>query len=80
MRTPMLVAYCSASTASARSPSPCESRNFSAMILTFQFTPAMPWPLFPRAPSVPATWVPWFMSSCGLLSSFAQSQPRQSST
>ena len=44
--------------ASAVVPEPAALRNFSAMILTFQFTPTTPTPLFPVAPIVPETCVP----------------------
>ena len=47
-------------------PLPVASRNFRAMIWTFQFTPVTPMPLLPAAPIVPATCVPWLLSSIGL--------------
>ena len=53
------VAYSRHSIASDVQPLPSESRNLSAMIRTFQLTPATPIPLSPTAPIVPATWVPW---------------------
>src|SRR5262245_56313947 len=77
---PILAAYIVAAPASAVVPAPCAFRNLSAMILTFQFTPATPTPFEPTAPIVPATCVPCLWSSNGLLSPFTQSQPRQSST
>src|SRR5512134_2716822 len=66
--------------ASDELPDPAAFRNLSGMILTFQLTPETPAPLLPTAPIVPATWVPWLLSSNGSLSSETQSQPRQSST
>jgi len=38
----------------------CNSHQgpFTAMMLTFQFTPTTPVPCFPTAPIMPATWVP----------------------
>src|SRR5438552_8632424 len=41
------------------------SMNLQASKLTFQFTPDMPKPLFPVAPIMPATCVPWNTSSIG---------------
>src|SRR5262245_51701533 len=46
-------------------PEPLESRNLTAMMLAVQLTPATPLPLLPTAPIVPATWVPWLLSSRG---------------
>ena len=50
------------------------------MIVLFHVTPVTPTPLLPAAAIVPATCVPWPLSSVGLLSWFTKSQPRQSST
>ena len=47
------------------------------MTPTSQFTPVTPTALFPWAPTVPATWVPWPCGSVGMASS---SMPRTSST
>ena len=80
MRTPMAVAYRSAATAPATSPVPSAPMNLSGISCTFQLTPVTPVPLLPTAPMVPATWVPWPLSSVGLLSLLMKSQPRQSST
>src|SRR5262249_23351371 len=54
-----------ASMASATVPTPVASRNFAAIIVAVQLTPATPLPLFPTAPIVPATCVPWPLSSYG---------------
>src|SRR5262245_48531010 len=48
---------------SASVPLPIESRNFDAIILVVQFTPTTPRALLPSAPIVPATCVPWPLSS-----------------
>ena len=61
-------------------PLPSAPRNLSGMIETCQFTPATPVPFPPRAPIVPATWVPCPASSIGSASLLAKSQPRTSST
>ena len=50
------------------------------MIGTFQLTPVMPAPLFPSAPIVPATCVPWPLKSSGVLSFWTKSHPFVSST
>ena len=50
------------------------------MIVLFHVTPVTPMPLLPAAAIVPATCVPWPLSSVGLLSWLTKSQPRQSST
>ena len=55
-------------------------RRRGPTIWTFQLTTATPMPLLPTAPMVPATWVPWPLSSKGLLSLLAKSQPTRSST
>src|SRR5262245_12069418 len=72
---PLAVAYFWASTASEVSPLPSAPRNFSAASDTFQSMPTTPRLLLPVAPMVPATWVPWPLSSKGLLSLLAKSQP-----
>src|ERR671923_2114294 len=77
---PLRVAYRIAPIASAVVPDPFAPRNFSAIVRTVQLTPEIPIPLSPIAPIVPATCVPCPWSSAGLLSPFAKSQPRQSST
>ena len=78
-RTPIMVAYSMASTASAVEPLPPAFRNFSPMIWTSQITPATPMPLFPTAPMVPEQWEPWPLSSMGSLSLLTKSQPWMSS-
>ena len=40
-------------------PLPLDVRNLSGMSWTVQATPQVPVPLFPTAPMIPATWVPW---------------------
>src|SRR4029453_11285534 len=50
------------------------------MIDTSQLTPATPRLLLPCAPIVPATWLPWPLSSSGVLSLSQKSQPFVSST
>ena len=65
--------------ASPMVPEPLAFRNLHAMIRTVQLTPATPTPLFPSAPIVPETWVPWPASSLGSASLFAVSIPTQSS-
>src|SRR5476649_906503 len=54
-----------ASIASAVVPEPLAPRNFAAMMLAVQLTPATPTALLPDAPIVPATCVPWLLSSIG---------------
>ena len=54
-------------------PLPLAPKNFNAMILVVHATPATPMPLFPTAPIVPATWVPWPLSSIGSPSLLAKS-------
>ena len=76
---PFAAAYRIALTASAAEPSPFEPMNFRPITRTRWLTPVTPTPLSPT-PTVPATCVPWPWSSAGSLSSFAKSQPRQSST
>jgi hypothetical protein len=56
-------------------PLPLAPRNLSPISDTFQATPATPTPLFPTAPIVPATCVPWPWSSNGSASLLAKSQP-----
>ena len=51
--------------ASEASPRPGAVRNFAPIMLAVQFTPTTPTPLFPTAPIVPETWVPWPLSSRG---------------
>src|SRR5258708_766036 len=41
------------------------SKHLQAMICTRQATPATPTPLLPTAPRIPATIVPWPLSSLG---------------
>src|SRR5262245_64953673 len=48
---------------SASVPLPVASRNLDAMMLVVQLTPTTPVPLLPSAPMVPATCVPWPLSS-----------------
>ena len=45
------------------------------MMLTSQFTPVTPTVLFPTAPIIPDTCVPWSLSSIGSESLFAVSMP-----
>src|SRR5262245_15916952 len=52
--------------ASAIVPLPLASRNLMPITLAIQFTPTTPSPLFPTAPIVPETCVPWLWSSIGL--------------
>jgi hypothetical protein len=68
------------SATSAQEPEPQSSRTFTGMICGSHVTPATPIPLFPWAPTVPATCVPWLCTSFGVASSYAKSQPRTSST
>ena len=76
---PIMVAYSTALMAAAVVPPPLESRNFKAMIRTFQLTPATPTELFPTPPMVPEQWEPWLLSSMGSLSLLTKSQPWMSS-
>ena len=46
-------------------PQPSAERNFRPMIELDQLTPATPWPLLAAPAMVPATWVPWLLSSMG---------------
>jgi hypothetical protein len=46
-------------TASASVPVPLADRNLSPIMLANQLMPVTPTPLFPTAPIVPATCVPW---------------------
>ncbi len=41
--------------------------NFAETIVTFQFTPATPFPLFAFAPIVPDMWVPWASTDVSFL-------------
>jgi hypothetical protein len=78
--TPFARAYRIALIASSVVPEPSAPKNFSGMIRELHVTPATPRALLPVAATVPATCVPCPLSSVGLLSPFAKSQPRQSST
>ena len=75
----MSFTYSRQSIASAVVPEPEALRNLHAMRRTVQLTPTTPRPLFPTAPIVPATWVPWWLSSMGSESLLAVSMPKQSS-
>src|SRR3990167_7449018 len=44
-------------------PYPPLFKNFTGIILTLQLTPTTPSALLPAAPMIPATWVPWPLSS-----------------
>ena len=81
-RSFMSFTYSRQSIASAVLPEPVALRNLHAMSRTVQLTPTTPTALFPTAPIVPATWLPWpgLASSMGLESLLAVSMPKQSST
>ena len=51
--------------AAARVPKPSASNILHGMSRTFQLTPTTPTPLLPTAPMMPATCVPWALSSIG---------------
>ena len=61
-------------------PFPVLSWDLHGTMVTCQFIPVTPIPLFPTAPIVPAVWVPWPKSSSGSLSWLMVSIPWQSST
>ncbi len=61
---PCLTAYSMPAIAAEVVPLPREFMNFTASSLVDQQTPAMPVPLSPRAPTIPATCVPCPLSSC----------------
>src|SRR5215467_2100723 len=61
-------------------PCPLASKNLQDISLTFQLTPTTPTLLFPTAPIVPPTCVPWPLSSIGSESLLATSIPLQAST
>ena len=54
-------------------PLPLAPKNFRAIIFVVHATPLVPMPLFPTAPIVPATWVPWPLSSVGFPSLLTKS-------
>src|SRR3954447_10301401 len=60
---PSCTAYSIASTAPAVPPRPRESRNFTDMTDAFQQMPDTPAALLPTAAMMPATCVPWPLSS-----------------
>ena len=64
-----------ARTASLVYPLPLASMNRRAMMRVRWAIPVTPTPLFPVAPMVPATWVPWPLSSIGLASLLLKSYP-----
>ncbi len=66
--------------AAASVPVPSASNILHAMMLTLQFTPTTPTLLWPTAPIVPATWVPWLWSSIGSELPLMGAIPWQSST
>ena len=66
--------------AAAMLPYPSASKNLQGISLTFQLTPTTPTPLLPTAPMVPATCVPWPLSSIGSESPLMGAMPWQSST
>ena len=78
-RSFMSFTYSRQSIASLVGPDPEAFRNLHAMRRTVQLTPTTPTPLFPTAPIVPATWLPWSLSSKGLESLLRVSMPKQSS-
>src|SRR5262249_10283754 len=66
--TPAILAWTAKSIAvmaSAVLPEPPASRNLRPIKVTVQLTPTTPAPLFPTAPIVPETWLPWLLSSRG---------------
>jgi hypothetical protein len=60
---PFLTAYSMPSIASDVEPLPLEFMNFTATSFADQQVPASPSALSPRAPTMPATCVPWPLSS-----------------
>jgi hypothetical protein len=54
---------------------PTPSPIFRGIIFTVHATPETPRALFPTAPMMPATWVPWPLSSSGSSSLFTKSYP-----
>ena len=64
----------------ARLPFPSSSKALHGISRTAQSMPATPVPLFPTAPMIPATCVPWNSASIGSASPPAGSIPKQSST
>ncbi|MEJ7680209.1 MAG: hypothetical protein WKG06_20610 [Segetibacter sp.] len=60
-------------------PLPVESMNFAAITSTVQFTPTRPTALLPIAAMVPATCVPWPLSSNGSFVSVTKFHPTRSS-
>src|SRR5262249_25633719 len=54
-------------TIDAYEPDPVESSTFTGMMGDEYATPATPMPLFVAAPAMPATCVPWPLSSTALL-------------
>ena len=56
-------------------PSPVLSSTFTGRIRAVQATPAMPTPLLVSAAAIPATIVPWPLSSAALVSLLTKSWP-----
>jgi len=65
---PLSAAYSIALARSDELPEPELWSIFMGIILEFHATPQIPIPLFPSAAAIPATWVPWELSSLGSLS------------
>ena len=61
--SPFLTAYSMPSTASDVEPLPLEFMNLIGTTLVDQQMPATPKELLPRPPTMPATWLPWPLSS-----------------
>ncbi len=60
---PFWAAQTMPSMTSAIQPLPSASNALTGMIWAAGATPAMPLPLLARAAMIPATWVPWPLSS-----------------
>src|SRR3954463_7841383 len=72
---PWATAYDSPWMKLATLPLPVASIHFTSINCVTQLTPETPTALLPVAPMVPATWVPWLLSSSGRFVLVTKFQP-----